>query len=67
MPDRYEFPCGQLFNEFGAPGIPNTYRAVLYLDGKHINCRDFWFRARAERQCQRWARLYDAKPRSRNA
>lgn len=59
----YEFYCRQLFNVFGAPGIPNTYRASLYRDGKCIEGHDFWSRRRAERQCERWVSLYGARPR----
>lgn len=61
---EYEFTCRQLFNEFGAPGIPNTYRATLYRNGKHVEHRDFWWRSRAERQCQRWVSLYGASPKA---
>lgn len=59
----YEFTCKQLFNEFGAPGIPNLYRATLYRDGKRVQHRDFWWWRKAERQCERWARMYGAVPR----
>jgi len=59
---RWEFSCKQLFNVFGAPGIPNTYRATLFRDGKKYDHRDFCFRYRAEKQCKRWVDLYGAKP-----
>ena len=57
----YTFTCKQLFNVFGAPGIPNTYRAALYRDGKRVKYRDFWFRRKAENQCMRWAAMYGAR------
>jgi len=60
--NKYTFTWEQLFNVFGAPGIPNTYRARLYRDGKLYESRDFWWRARAENQCARWAALYGAVP-----
>lgn len=63
--NAYEFRCRQLFNVFGAPGIPNTYRASLYRDGKLVQSRDFWFWSKAERQCQRWVELYGAEPKGR--
>ncbi|MBT2266434.1 hypothetical protein [Rhodococcus erythropolis] len=58
----YTFTCRQLFNVFGAPGIPNTYEACLYKDGKAIQWRQFHFRRKAERQCERWHSLYGAAP-----
>jgi hypothetical protein len=58
----WTFKMCQLFNEFGAPGIPNTYRATLYQDRLPVEERDFWFRSRAERQCKRWVDLYGATP-----
>lgn len=58
----YEFTCKQLFNVFGAPGIPNTYRATLYRGGREVEHRDFWFWSKAERQCERWRSLFDARP-----
>lgn len=51
----------QLFNEFGAPGIPNEYVAVLRRDGKVLARRKFWFRHRAENQLVRWRGLYGAE------
>ena len=62
MSDGYEFTCRQLFNIWGAPGIPNTYRASLYRNGRRIKHRDFWSWRRAERQCMRWRALYGAEP-----
>lgn len=59
----YEFTCEQLFNVFGASGVPNTYRATLFRDGEVVERRDFWWLRRAERQCERWVRLYGARPR----
>lgn len=59
---EYEFTCEQLFNVFGAPGIPNTYRATLYRDGRRVDFRDFWWRHRAENQCVRWQAMYGASP-----
>lgn len=51
----------QLFNVFGAPGIPNTYQATLTANGSVIERREFCFRVRAERQCLRWAQMYGAR------
>lgn len=62
MSDPYTFRCRQLFNVFGAPGIPNTYRASLYLNGECVESRDFWWRRKAEKQCERWVKLYGAVP-----
>lgn len=59
---RYTFEYEQLFNVFGAPGIPNTYRATLYRNGKVYEERDFHFRVRAESQCMKWVALYQAVP-----
>lgn len=61
--DIYTFTCRQLFNVFGAPGIPNTYRATLYRHDRRVQTRDFWWWRKAEAQCERWARLYGARPR----
>lgn len=61
--DRSEFTCRQLFNVCGAPGIPNTYRATLYRNGKPFRSQDFWWRRRAEDQCVRWREMYGAVPR----
>ena len=57
----YTFTCEQLFNVFGAPGIPNEYRVTLYKDGREVERHTFWFRRKAERQCLQWRRMYDAK------
>ena len=62
MPEHYEFTCGQLFNVFGAPGIPNTYRATLYRNGVQVQRETFWWRYRAEKQCMRWRDMYGAVP-----
>lgn len=64
VPERstYQFSCRQLFNQFGAPGIPNTYRATLFSDGRVIEKHDFWWRSKAEQQCFRWVVLYGATP-----
>ncbi len=51
----------QLFNVFGAPGIPNEYEAVLFLNGEVLERRKFWFRRRAEQQLIRWKALYQAE------
>lgn len=59
---HYEYEWGQLFNVFGAPGIPNTYRATLYRNGKVVEEHDFWWRSRAEKRCLLWQRLYNATP-----
>jgi len=59
---NYEFDYRQLFNQFGAPGIPNEYEATLYRDGRVVHRRRFWWRVKAERQCERWVSLYGAKP-----
>lgn len=58
-----EYHCSfrQLFTAFGAPGIPNTYRATLYRNGEPVEYRDFWWRRRAEDQCLRWQQLYGAR------
>lgn len=64
---EYTFKYKQLFNVFGAPGIPNTYEARLYRDGKLIESRTFHFRRRAERQCRTWRDLYGAKPKGRRS
>ena len=56
----YTFTCRQVFNVFGAPGIPATYRATLYRNGEKVRHRDFWTMRRAEKQCARWASLYGA-------
>lgn len=45
---------------FGAPGIPNTYEAVLKRYGRVIHRETFWRRKSAEKQCIAWKRLYDA-------
>lgn len=58
----YEFSYGQLFNVFGAPGIPNTYEAVLYRDGQVVKRHTFWWLRKAERQCAIWVTLYGAVP-----
>lgn len=58
--DGYTCSYRQLFNVFGAPGIPNTYRATLRFNGKKVETRDFHWRFRAERQCLRWRDLYEA-------
>lgn len=57
-----EYTCSyrQLFNMFGAPGIPNEYQAVLRKGTTVVERRKFWFRRRAEKQCVRWAHLYGA-------
>ena len=58
-----EYSCSyrQLFNVFGAPGIPNEYQAELRRGGKVVERRKFWFRRRAEKQCLRWNDLYSAE------
>lgn len=58
---NYTCSYEQLFNVFGAPGIPNEYRATLKRDDKVIQRRTFWWRRKAENQCLRWIRLYGAK------
>ncbi|MHD0300147.1 hypothetical protein RCF19_30025 [Rhodococcus qingshengii] len=58
----YTFTCRQLFNVFGAPGAIPTYEACLYKNGKAIQWRQFHFRSKAERQCERWRNLYGAMP-----
>lgn len=64
-PNRPEaaYTCGfeQLFNVFGAPGIPNEYQATLWRDGRAVQSRKFWWRRKAENQCLRWVRLYGAE------
>lgn len=51
----------QTFNIFGAPGIPNTYWAVLNdPDGRLVERRRFCWRSKAERQCLRWVQMYGA-------
>ncbi|OZE35663.1 hypothetical protein CH259_16700 [Rhodococcus sp. 05-2254-4] len=60
---EYTFSYSQLFNVFGAPGIPNTYEARLYRDGRCIKSRTFWWRSKAESQCMKWRALYGAVPR----
>ncbi|SHY51752.1 Uncharacterised protein [Mycobacteroides abscessus subsp. abscessus] len=57
---KYTCSYDQLFNVFGAPGIPNTYEAVLRKRGKIVDRRTFWWRRRAEAQCLQWKRLYGA-------
>lgn len=57
---KYTFKWGQLFNVFGAPGIPNTYLATLYRNGKVYEERYFYFRGRAEKQCMKWIVMYGA-------
>lgn len=60
----YTFACRQVFNVWGAPGIPSTFRATLYRDDRIVQRRDFsWSIHRAEKQCERWSRLYGAVPR----
>jgi hypothetical protein len=59
--DSYTCSYRQLFNTFGAPGIPNTYRAVLSRNGNVVIQREFHWRRRAENQCERWVRLYGAR------
>lgn len=58
-----DYTCSyrQLFNTFGAPGIPNTYRATLRLDGRKVTERDYHWRRRAENQCLRWVQMYNAR------
>jgi hypothetical protein len=58
---EYTFEYYQLFNCFGAPGIPNTYRCLLYRDGETVAVRDIGLEWRAIRQCRRWVDLYGAK------
>lgn len=58
---KYFCDYQQLFNCFGAPGIPSTYEAVLYKNGKRVKTRTFHWRRNAERQCLRWVELYGAK------
>ncbi|MBM4469877.1 hypothetical protein GS982_19975 [Rhodococcus hoagii] len=58
----YEFRCRQVFNVFGAPGIPNTYEACLYRDGRRIKRVTSWRRRKVEQQCIVWRDLYDAVP-----
>ncbi|WP_236740388.1 hypothetical protein, partial [Mycobacteroides abscessus] len=50
-PDDYACYYKQLFNVFGAPGIPNTYEAVLKRYGRVIHRETFWRRKSAEKQC----------------
>lgn len=59
---EYTFDYGQLFNVFGAPGIPNTYEACLYRNGKLVLREIFHWRRKAEAQCMKWRQLYDAMP-----
>ncbi|WP_100458482.1 hypothetical protein [Mycobacteroides abscessus] len=59
-PADYACYYKQLFNVFGAPGIPNTYEAVLKRYGRVIHRETFWRRKSAEKQCIAWKRLYDA-------
>lgn len=58
-----EFTCSyrQLFNQFGAPGIPNTYLATLRRNNTIIQERQFHWRRKAENQCLRWVQLYGAE------
>lgn len=60
MTARYTCSYQQLFNCFGAPGIPNTYEAVLRKNGKQVKVRTFRWRRTAESQCLRWKELYGA-------
>ena len=59
---RPNYTCSyrQLFNVFGAPGIPNEYLAELFCNGKRVESRKFWWRRKAENQCLRWVRMYGA-------
>jgi len=50
----------QLFNCFGAAGIPNTYEATLWKSGKRVKSRTFHRRRSAENQCLRWIELHQA-------
>lgn len=60
---EFTFEWHQLFNIFGAPGIPNTYEATLYRNNRIYKVVTFHFRGKAERQCEKWVRLYGARPR----
>lgn len=60
MSDVYTCNYRQLFNEFGAPGIPNTYEATLFKNGKRVKSRTYHWRRNAESQCLRWKQLHDA-------
>lgn len=61
MSKHYTCEWYQLFNIFGAPGIPNTYRAVLYdEDGDVREVEHFHFKKRAKAQCREWRDDYGA-------
>lgn len=61
MTRRYTCTYQQIFNVFGAPGIPNEYQATLYRGAEVVEERTFWWRKKAENQCIRWRNLYDAR------
>lgn len=56
----YHCEYRQLFNVFGAPGIPNTYEAVLLRNGKVVERKTFWWVAKAKNQCREWREKYGA-------
>lgn len=66
MNSEYSCSYRQVFNCFGAPGIPNEYVATLYWREKNgewgrVIHRRFWWRRRAEKQCLQWMSMYGAR------
>ena len=64
MPTKgvYTFKCTQLFNTFGAPGVPAEFELKLYRDGRKVEKRTVLSRWRAERIMRKWAKWYGAGP-----
>ena len=62
MSKGYTCEWYQLFNVFGAPGIPNTYAAVLYDGEGYVRAVErFHWKKRAKAQCREWREDYGAK------